>query len=299
MGYVLITPVKDEIANLENMKSTVVGQTLTPALWVVVDSGSADGSCEIAKSLLAKVDWAYVIQQRYFPEKGYGHKNFAQAINEGYEYASRICNEKCVQFGYVGKVDADIILSNDYFELLHGEMEVDPRLAITCGRKLIRNVIFAESTPLPDRLMGFNDIRLYRRDFFELMHGYPLTLAPDTVLLVRAISMGWRTKVMFASSFREARLSGAKEGVWKGHQLKGRALYQLGYHPFLVLLNALYQCISFPPHYHGLAIVQGYFSAFVRGEETMDAEIVQYFRKKRLEEVLLFLKRRVRGRAPE
>ena len=43
-------------------------------------------------------------------------------------------------------------------------------------------------------LTGYNDIRLYRRDFFEQVNGYPISYSPDSVLLIKAINRDGRLK---------------------------------------------------------------------------------------------------------
>lgn len=289
MGYILLTPIKDEVMNLQRLKNTIFRQTSRPLMWVIVDSGSKDGSFEVAKELFVGNCWVHIIQQKRFFETGYGYKNFAEAINEGYSYAKKICCEKAIDYSFIGKTDATPILAENYFETLLREMKKDSKIAVTCGyQKLYYKGKKIDVMPFNGlSLTAFNDIRLYRKEFFEELGGYPLTPSPDTILLIKAINHGWKVKIVNETYFLKPRLGGSKIGILKGSVLKGKAMFALGYHPLLVLLNALYQSLKFPPHYQALPMICGYFLGIIGREEKIDDnEILEYFWKKRLKEAI-------------
>jgi len=288
-NYVLITPVKNEKENLLGLRSTIIGQTIRPLLWTIVDSGSSDDTLDHCRKLFSDLDWVEIIEQEQFHEKGYSHKNFAQAIDEGYSHLKKIAIDRCIKFSYIGKTDASPILSEGYFQALMKEMERNKELAITCGiQKLIMNNRVYQIEPVLDsKFSAFNDIRLYRKDFFELMGGYPITYSPDIILLIKAKKSGWSSDIVRNATFIKHRLGGSKIGKWKGYELKGRAMYCLGYHPILVFLNSAYHSMKFRPHYVGFGILQGYIISVIRKEDrTDDMEIIEYFRHERLREIL-------------
>jgi len=292
MSYVLITPIKDEAKNLQQLKNTILNQTVRPIVWIIADSGSKDRNLQIAKKLFEGYDWIHVIQQKQFFEKGYSHKNFAEAINEGYSYAKKLCSENGINYSFVGKTDATPILAKNYFETLLTEMKKDPRIAITCGsQKLHYKDKKIDVKPLRGiPLTAFNDIRLYRKEFFEEMGGYPLAPSPDGILLIKAKNRGWKVKIIPETYFVKPRLGGSKIGIWKGNKSKGKTMYVLGYNLLLMLFNALYLSFKFPPHYQALPIIWGYLLSAIRREEKIeDEEILEYYGKKRLKEVIYAL----------
>ena len=186
MCYILLTPIKNEAANLPQLKAAVLKQTMLPVVWVVTDSGSSDGSFNIAEHLFRGHEWIHVIHQRVFHGQGYADENMSAAINEGYECAKKLCADRHVDYSYVGKTDATPILQPDYFETLHKEMEKDPQLAFTCG---IERLKYRGKTKevKPFRNLsndGYNDIRLYRKEFLDQIGGYSLTPSPDAVSMV-------------------------------------------------------------------------------------------------------------------
>ena len=294
--YLLITPMRDEIDSLLKLKETVLNQTCLPILWVIVDSGSTDGSYELALKIFSGFEWIEIVKQKHFFDEGYGHKNFAQAINEGFAFAKKSATEKGHDFQFIGKTDATPILAKDYFERLINEMRRDRWLAITCGKqKVITAKGEKEIKPIEGlALTGFNDMRLYDREFFERIGGYPLSFSPDTVLLIKARKMGRGAKIIPFAIFEKHRLGGSKIGIFEGNKMKGKAMYCLGYHPLLVLFNAIDYSYRSPPHYQGVIIIEGFVEAALRRVQRIeDVEIIRYFEEERLKEVAskLFLGR--------
>jgi len=284
MSYVLITPIKNEVKSINQLKRVVLSQTIRPSFWVIVDGKSKDGSFEISRELFEE-EWIHVIQQKTFFEKGYSHKNFAQAINEGYNHISELRKKKKIKYEFIGKTDATPILANNYFETLMSEMKKNPKLAIICGTQHLY-ISSRKITMHPlHKILRLNDIRLYRREFFEEMGGYPLSYYPDAVLAIKAMNKGWDIKITNKTSFKEPRLGGSKIGIWKGYKLKGKAMYGLWFNPLLVLLIAAYNSFKYPPHYQGIAMLQGYISSIFKKDERIDDnEIKRYFSKEIIRE---------------
>lgn len=293
MSYVLLTPIKDEAEYLEQLMKTVLAQTTRPILWVIVDGNSKDGSYEKASELLKVHDWIIVKKQEVTYGEGIGFQNFSQAINEAYNIARRVLLQRRLDYEYVGKLDATVVLPVNYFETLVAEMKSDPRLAIVCGAEhLAMAAKGLIPRPSAGRILAFTDIRLYRRTFFDEMGGYPLTHSSDTVLLIKATNRHWHVLVSPKTYFDESRLGGSKIGVWKGYKLKGEMAYRLDNHPLLVLLSSVYSFVVFPPHYQGLAILYGYLLSTVRRlEKVDDEEIKEHCRSERLKEVFGELRR--------
>jgi len=289
MNYILITPIKEEAKSLLQLKVTILNQTRKPLVWVIGDGNSQDGSFHMAKELFKDYEWIHVIKVKSFYENGYSHKNIAGSLNDCYKFSLEICSKNKIEFSFIGRTDATPILAEDYFEVLMTEMKQNPKLAFVCGlqhvqprysKKRIKNQIMGISKT------GFNDIGLYRREFLEEMGSFPITYSPETVMQIKALHRGWELKLIEKTHFIKPRLGGSKIGVWKGYKLKGKYMYALGFHPLLVLPNALYT-IFFPPHYQGAALLLGYFASFIRNEEKVDdKEVIEYFSRERLKQIL-------------
>lgn len=293
MNYILITPIQNEEQNLLRLKDTIFRQTVIPIIWVIVDSNSTDRSYQVEIDLFEKYEWIHIIKQKRVFDQGYSHKNFAEAINEGYEYAKKMCTEQKLEYSFVGKTDATPILANNYFEKLMEVMVNNPNLAITCG---LQELLLNESTKIKIKPLagicntGFNDIRLYSKIFLDEVGFYPLTYSPDTILLIKASDHGWESKIVDETYFVKSRLGGSKIGIWNGYKLKGRGMYSLGYHPLLFLFNVVYTSLKFPPHYQGFPMLYEFLNCYVKKEKRVeDEEILEYFGKKRLKEIFFHL----------
>lgn len=276
MSYILITPLKNEENHIQKLYETVLQQTIKPLCWVIVDSGSDDNTFQLSNQIAKKQKWIHVTKQIKFYERGYGHLNFSEAVNEGYAEAKKICQNERIAYDFVGKIDATTVLCKNYFKILSSEMNKEEKLVITCGiSKFIQNNKEINIKPMKKfNLTGFNDIRLYRKDFFENIGGYPLIPSPDSALLIKATNRNLKVKVIEKVFFKEPRMSGSKVGVWNGSKLKGETMYSLGYHPLLILLNSMMNSFKLPPHYQFLPMLWGYLlSAIKRKEKISDLEI--------------------------
>lgn len=237
--------------------------------------------------IFKEYDWTHVIRQKHFSNDGYSHQNFANNVNDCLDYARNVCAEKNIAYAFVGKTDATCYLSNTCFELLEREMEKDPGLAFTCGQQILQPISIDEINNRGSFKIykGFNDVRLYRKEFIYEMGGYPLTFSPDSVLKIKALNRGWRVKKVEKAYILQLRRPGSKLGSWKGYKLFGNGMYYLGYHPLLLLLNVLYAS-TFYPYYTGLALAYGYFLAFVKNDEKInDSEVREYYWNQRLAQI--------------
>ncbi|MGA3198889.1 MAG: glycosyltransferase family A protein [Halobacteriota archaeon] len=273
---------------MSRLKETVLGQTVKPVEWVIIEGGSKE-DLEIVQELFNGYDWIHVIQQRRFPRSGYHHVNFAQAVNEAYECAKAICDKRAIAFSFVGKTDATVVLPSNYFETLLSEMKREPKLAVVSGVEVGRykgRIIRKE--PVDNlALTGFTDIRLYRKSFFEQVGGYPLNPSPDGSLLVKAVNRGWQVKVVKGLDCFEYRIGGSKIGIWRGSKRTGKLMYELGYNPLLYFLLTAYSAIRYPPHYRVVPALYGYCLSAVKREKRIDDdEIREYFGNTRLKEVM-------------
>jgi glycosyltransferase involved in cell wall biosynthesis len=289
-NYILIVPIKDEEKNLSLLENSIINQTIKPIHCVLVDSGSTDNSLELLKNIFGKYRWISIIQQKKFFEKGYGHLNFAQAINEGYALVKKRSEENDFKYEFVGKTDATPLLAENYFECLQGALLEDNSIAFVCGLQEIHNEKKEVITINPQFNFyetAINDIRLYRKSFFELIGGYPLTPSPDTVLYIKAINRGWNVKRVTSTKFIKYRPDATKIGTWEGYKLRGKMRYNLGYRPIFFAVSSFENSFRLPPHYQFLPLLEGYFLSFFKREKRIDdQEILKYFGTTRMKELL-------------
>jgi glycosyltransferase involved in cell wall biosynthesis len=280
MNYILITPVKDEEKNLPNLSQCIIKQTYLPRAWIIVDDNCTDQTPEIIKNLKNSYNWIYSIKKKEINE--YSHLSFARSVKIGYEYAKELCKQKNIHYDYVGKIDADIKLPENYFETIIKEFENDHSLAIISGSYYDMGDRLTKPLFILDDEMA--DERLYRKDFLDEINGFPITYSPDTVLLIYAKLRNWKFKeLQSVQCFGIRKLD--QSGNWKRMINKGYGRYFLNYHPVLVFMNALYMTTK-KPYYNGIALFYGYlFGVIKKDKKINDLEVRNYFRYKRWGEV--------------
>src|ERR1700689_5365466 len=114
--YCLITPCRNEAKFARRTLESVTSQTVSPALWLIVDDGSSDDTPAILAEYAEKFPYIRILhrEDRGYRKLGAG---VIEAFYQGYDSIDR--NE----FDYVCKLDLDLDLPPRYFEVLMDRME--------------------------------------------------------------------------------------------------------------------------------------------------------------------------------
>ena len=112
--YVIISPVRDEEANLARTIESVISQSLRPCEWMIVNDGSTDRTAAIADSYARQHDWIRVCHRdnRGFRKAGGG---VVDAFNDGY------LNLRANDWSFIVKLDGDLS-----FVVAHLTLFVEP-----------------------------------------------------------------------------------------------------------------------------------------------------------------------------
>ncbi|KKH38750.1 glycosyltransferase family 2 protein [Methanosarcina mazei] len=285
--YILATPCKNEEESLPKLAESVINQTIKPVLWVIVDDGSTDKTPDILKDLTSKYTWIKNVRLNEKPRDLGIH--VSHVYRTGFDYAINYCKKNKLQYNNIGCVDADIILENNYFELLAVELEKNKNLGVCSGR--IGNIINGEviwTTFRADIPSG--GARLWRKKCFETTGGYLLTCSPDSVSNVKAKLQGWEIRQFKDIKALSTRAYASAEGQWKGYKKVGANNYFIGYTPSHVILKGLKSLHSNNKSFEdgaGLAYMYGYFSEyFKKAPRIDDPEIINYYGKNSMREII-------------
>src|SRR5687767_9397472 len=129
-SYLLISPCRNEAAYMRQTLDTVVGQSIRPAKWVIVDDGSTDETPRILSEYRAKHDWIEVVTRKDRGQRAVG-PGVIEAFYAGYETIDPD------DYEYLCKLDLDLRLPSRYFEILMQRMAADPRIATCSGKAYI------------------------------------------------------------------------------------------------------------------------------------------------------------------
>ena len=272
--YIVVTPCKNEGENLPNLIQSIVGQTVRPSLWVIVDDGSTDETPTIIKAAAGKYKW--ILNIRLDHNKRDIGLHLARVMKKGFDLANKYCMKNNIDYSYLGNVDGDITLEHTFFENLIREFERDPKLGIASGttKHIVGDKIIYAKMRIDEPSGGHMVIR---RECFEQCGGIPISYGCDGVLKAKARLRGWKTRRFEENIATEIRDSNTAEGYWKGFFYQGKTSYYINLNPLHVLFRMAKYSLN-GPYYAGIAYLLGYLSDFFNGSNKIDdAEIRTYF----------------------
>lgn len=274
---VVVTPAKNEEKTFPLVARSLLNQTFRPNLWVVVDDNSTDKTPQIIKELEGKYTYIRGLflkhKAKYDSVERYGY-----VVRRGFNYAAEVCRVVNLKYKYLAIVDADILLKENYFEVIINAFHEEPRLGIASG------MYFENSGSKLNIVRDYDGMpaicggaMVFRKECYQEIGGFPVMPRPDTIATIKAINRDWHVKVVsltYAIHLRPYRL---KTKLWQQFVKHGAVDYELNYHPVNALLTGLYM-IKKTPSYLGLAYLFGYLKALLTKEKKVDdEEIRNYF----------------------
>jgi poly-beta-1,6-N-acetyl-D-glucosamine synthase len=254
-----VTPVRDELANLRRLSECLLGQELSPRVWVIVENGSTDGTSELARELAANTHWVQAVAvpgaARAIPGAP-----IVRAFHAGIAALGQSVD-------VVVKLDADVSFGGDYFSRLVQAFADDPHLAIASGTCFeLEDGLWRETHATGNAVRGAS--RAYREDFLREILPLPERMGWDGADELMAHGRGWTTRTLRDLQFRHHRSVGERDGSrgrrWRA---QGNGAYFMGYRPSYLLLRALHHARSDPM---ALEMCVGYAGAALRRDPRLD-----------------------------
>ncbi len=282
--YVLITAAKNEEKYIARAINAVVGQTVLPKRWVIVDDGSTDNTRDIVREYASVYEFISIIHLNAGTKANFGSQ--VRAINIGYGEVSSI------GYDFIGNMDADVSFDSDYYERILRNFAADTQLGLAGG------FIYEESNGRFES-RKFNTVRsvahavhLFRRECFESIGGYiPLPFGgSDTVAEDMARMKGWKVRSFPEILVYHHRKTCGVEGVLKGGFRQGLMDYSIGCHPLFEILKCGARWKSSPLFlYAGLRLI-GFLWASVKDDKRIvPVDFVRYLREEQLSRIRGFI----------
>jgi len=255
----IITPAKDEAEYIEKTITSLVNQTHRPACWVIVNDGSSDRTGELADKAAAEHDWIKVIHRPAGTQRRVG-PGVIEAFYVGLE------SQNMADFDYVCKMDADIELKSQYFQLLMERFEQNPRLGTISGKCWVpvHGKFVLERT---GDQFSHGVAKLFRRECFEEIGGFVREVMWDGIDCHRCRMLNWEAVSDSDPELQiiHLRLMGSSfRSVYHGRRRWGRGQYFMGTHPLYVLGISAYRMLERPFILGGICILTGYLGAWLR-----------------------------------
>ncbi len=278
MNYVVVTPAKNEETNIYHTLVSVSKQTVLPLEWIIVDDGSTDRTFQISDDFAKDHSWIKVVKYNTESEKRSGGAKVVRAFNYGYN--------KLVTTDYdiIVKLDGDLELPFNYFELILGQFESDPQLGM-CGG-LILNKIGKKLVPegeLNYHVRGA--FKAVRRKCFQDIGGFREIWNWDGIDEMDAMHKGWKTKAIPVSVVHLRPTTDAYHPI--KHSLKsGYEAFRARNSFLLTLMRSIKRIPEKPFVIRSMAYMAGYITAFFKREpfyiEKDLARFINRFHSKRI-----------------
>jgi poly-beta-1,6-N-acetyl-D-glucosamine synthase len=280
----VITPVHNEAAHLELVADAMQRQTRPPDEWVLVEDNSTDDTPEILRRLAERIDFVRVLSTAELPPAAPVKDRLAAAA------APRTFNlglngVDWESFTHIAKLDGDIELESDYFELLLGEFAHDPSLGLAGGVLRERDGEGGWSQPhTANDYHVRGALKCYTRECLQAIGGIQERLGWDTIDEIYARMRGCRTRVFCHLIALHHRPWGSADGTLRGRARHGTCAYIVHFTLPWVALRAFKVARSQPRGLSGIAFMYGYLDSSIRRVQRVDDPKFRIFVRRELRE---------------
>jgi glycosyltransferase involved in cell wall biosynthesis len=274
--YALVTPARNEAANLRRLGSSVVSQTLLPARWLIVDDGSTDETREVAQELEGRYAWVRMLDS---PSRGVGGEALVDGRSSGRDVLAFNAGAAAldVPVDFIVKLDADVSFAAEYFEMLLAEFAADPTLGIASGTCYeLEQGHWVAWRVTGGHVRGAT--RVWRWACFEDVRPLEQRLGWDVVDELQANALGWRTASFERLPFYHHRPLGQRDGRIRPWIDQGETAYFVGYRFWYLTARALFRARR---DLAALALIYGFIrAAAARSERCHDPRVRGQLRSK-------------------
>jgi glycosyltransferase involved in cell wall biosynthesis len=282
-AYVVISPGRNEAKFMRRTLDSMVAQTERPTRWVIVDDGSTDESPEILAEYARAHDWITVVRRT-----DRGHRAVGPGVIEAF-YAG-LDTVSLDDYTYLCKLDLDLDLPNGYFAGLMDKMEADPRMGTASGKTYFIDSAGRQVSEKISDEMSIGASKFMRVSCFQQMGGFVREVMWDGIDCHKARMLGWKA-VSWGDenlAFEHLRPMGSsQQNIYVGRRRHGFGQYYMGSDPIYFTATAIKKMAHPPFVLGGLATLQGFISAWWRGDKQHGDADLRAFVRAYQREVLL------------
>jgi glycosyltransferase involved in cell wall biosynthesis len=282
-SYVLVTPVRDEVATISRTIDSVTKQTVHPSEWVIVSDGSTDGTNEAVEAASRIHGWIRLVDLA--PRVG---RSFAAVVRNTEIGIGAL---KSRDYDYIGLLDADLEFQDDYFETLIRRFDTNPRLGLAGG------VVIDVGTPRDrfprNRIDVPGAVQFFSRACFERLGGLVPIPEGGWDCLTCAMARMNRFETQLITDLivdhlkpRNVSQGGPLRRLWQ----LGVRDYAIGYDPVFELFKCVGRIRETPPVAAAFARWLGFLSASLAGHpRVVPPHVVAFVRKEQRARLLRFV----------
>ncbi len=231
LDYYIIIPAHNEEAYLEDTLNSILRQTLRPKKVIVVNDNSTDGTEAIIDSFINLSPIIHKLNTRSSEEHLPGSK-VINAFNQGLNLLDE-------NYDFLVKLDADIILPDNYFEKIGYTFRGRPQIGISGGYIHEKDDTGKWKLNHP---MNKNHVRgalkAYSKKCFQAIGGLKNAMGWDTVDELLAQYNGYEISTDDSLIAKHQRPTGNAYNS-KARHLQGRAMYTMRYGLWIAVIASL------------------------------------------------------------
>ncbi|SFE72811.1 glycosyltransferase [Flavobacterium xueshanense] len=220
MNYYIVIPAHNEEAFITLTLNSLISQTVLPKKVVVVNDNSTDKTAEIVTAFAKENPFITLVNKTSEAIHLPGSK-VIQAFHKGYETLDK-------EYDVIVKLDADLILPNNYFETISTIFEKDPLIGMAGGFAYIEKngEWILENLTDKDHIRGA--FKAYRKACFEQIGNLKPAMGWDTVDELLSKFYGWKVVTDASLIVKHLKPTGANYNKTARYK-QGEAFYTLGY----------------------------------------------------------------------
>jgi glycosyltransferase involved in cell wall biosynthesis len=292
----VISPCRNEAAFMRQTLDTVIGQSLRPAKWVIVDDGSTDDTPRILAEYASRHNWIQVVTRVDRGRRAVG-PGVIEAFYEGYRSVDPDSYE------FICKLDLDLRLPPRYFEKLIARMDADARIATCSGKAYVeRGGSLVQERHGDETSIGAS--KFYRVSCFKAIGGFVREVMWDGIDCHRCRMLGWVACSWDDPDLRFVHLrpmGSSQQGILTGRTRHGRGQYFMGTGLLYMAASAVYRLTEPPWVLGSLAMLWGWVDSALRRRPRYEDAGFRAFLRSYQRRALLVGKRRaiaeIRSRA--
>lgn len=220
MNYYIVIPAHNEEAFISLTLQSLISQTHLPSKVVVVNDNSTDKTAEIVLGFAKENPFISLVEKKSSAIHLPGSK-VIQAFQKGFETVDD-------NYDIIVKLDADLILPNNYFETIVKHFEENPTTGMAGGFAYIEKngEWILENLTDKDHIRGA--FKAYRKACFKQIGGLKPAMGWDTVDELLTKYYGWKVVTDATLIVKHLKPTGANYNKTARYK-QGEAFYTLGY----------------------------------------------------------------------
>lgn len=275
--YAIISPCRNEANYMKKTLDSVIAQSIWPLIWIIVDDGSTDETSEILVDYSAKYEFIKIVTR-----SDRGVRSVGPGVIEAFYAGLNTLDLETVEF--VCKLDLDLILPSQYFEMLIDKMRENPRLGSCSGKPYYYDK--ATSELISEGCGDENAIgasKFFRVSCFREIGGFIRQVMWDGIDGHKCRQLGWITESWDIPELRFIHLrpmGSSHNGIITGRMRHGFGQYYMGTGLIYMTASSIFRLFHPPYFVGGIAMWWGYVKSLLQRKPRFeDKELVRFIKR--------------------